>query len=162
MRRVRRHSPEARIELTPLIDAVFLLLTFFIFSLVLMIRASSIDLTLPGLSAGSEAEATPRTVISIDRTGKYYLDDSPITLDQLAESLRGRAGQPDNQPDIQPDQPIVVAIDARCPSGAWIALLDRLTSMGLRNVAILGREESSDSAPDESVPSRMPTNSENP
>lgn len=158
MRRVRRHSPEARIELTPLIDAVFLLLTFFIFSLVLMIRASSIDLTLPGLSAGSEAETTPRTVISIDRAGAYYLDDSPMSLDQLAESLRGRAFETDNQPD----QPIVVAIDAECPSGAWIALLDRLTSMGLRNVAILGREETSDAVPDQDRRPPEPVDPETP
>ena len=39
MRALRRPDFDARIEIMPLIDVVFLLLTFFIYAMVLMIRA---------------------------------------------------------------------------------------------------------------------------
>ncbi len=37
--RIRRPQHEARVEIMPLIDVIFLLLTFFIYAMVLMVRA---------------------------------------------------------------------------------------------------------------------------
>ena len=39
MRPLRRSEHETRVEMMPLIDVVFLLLTFFIYAMVLMVRA---------------------------------------------------------------------------------------------------------------------------
>ena len=65
-RRVRRMGDDARVELTPMIDVVFLLLTFFVFSIVLMIRADVLDVQLPELTAGENAERVTPITIAID------------------------------------------------------------------------------------------------
>ena len=45
--RLRRNKPSFRVELTPLIDVIFLLLTFFIYAMVLMDRIELVPLDSP-------------------------------------------------------------------------------------------------------------------
>ena len=46
MRPLRRSEHETRVEMMPLIDVVFLLLTFFIYAMVLMVRAEVLPVPL--------------------------------------------------------------------------------------------------------------------
>ena len=85
---VRRHDLAPRVEMTPLIDVIFLLLTFFIYSLVMMVRAELLPVTLTTLSTGEQAQAAEVVAITIDRAGQLYLNRQPVTADQLDEQLK--------------------------------------------------------------------------
>src|SRR5690606_8300025 len=50
MRFVRRHDLAPRMEMIPLIDVIFLLLTFFIYSLALMVQAQVLPVALPPIT----------------------------------------------------------------------------------------------------------------
>ena len=52
----RNPPPTVTAELTPLIDVVFLLLTFFILAAVLMVRVDVLGIRLPTLAAGTPLE----------------------------------------------------------------------------------------------------------
>ena len=52
MRSIRRHDLAPRVEMMPLIDVVFLLLTFFIYSFVMMVRAEVLPVVLTPLGTG--------------------------------------------------------------------------------------------------------------
>ena len=55
MRAIRRTDHEMRIEIMPLIDVIFLLLTFFIYAMVLLVRAEMLPMELPEFTSAAPA-----------------------------------------------------------------------------------------------------------
>jgi len=95
MRLIRRHDLAARVELLPLIDVIFLLLTFFIYSLILMHRAEILPVNLLPVTSG--AQLSPRDVqaVTIDAQGGLYFNREAVTRDELKEKLADFAAQDD-------------------------------------------------------------------
>jgi biopolymer transport protein ExbD len=130
--RFRRSTPEVRFEMTPLIDVVFLLLTFFIFALVLMVRANVLDVALPEVGSGPAAGGTTVT-IAINKDNALFVDGEPVAADALVEAVRTKL-------DAQPGARLVIAADRASASGALIGLADLLSREGLGEFSIIGVE----------------------
>jgi biopolymer transport protein ExbD len=84
---IRRTDHETRIEIMPLIDVIFLLLTFFIYSMVMMVRAEVLPVDLHSFASGEPTTVSPAVSITIDHTGALYLDREPIALDAILDRL---------------------------------------------------------------------------
>jgi len=76
---------DKHIELTPLIDVVFQLLVFFMLSSQFL--DPSIQVTLPTLETAAMPEAAP-VVIQADSQGNLFLQDAPVSLENLEGALR--------------------------------------------------------------------------
>ncbi|MFM9059200.1 MAG: ExbD/TolR family protein [Planctomycetaceae bacterium] len=87
------------LELTPMIDIVFLLMIFFLVASKLDEADRSIDVVLPQASAAKPLTARPREfVINIDRDGNYFAGARPVALDELGRLLRQAvADEPERQ-----------------------------------------------------------------
>ena len=123
----------------PLIDVIFLLLTFFIYAMVLMVRAEMLPVRMPVFASGEPARPIPAVTISIDRTGALYYDRAPITLDDVPD--RVRAARAENPATV-----IYIATEEegsvdRLPT--FLALYDRLVPTGV-DIKLVGRREESD------------------
>ncbi|MBF2078982.1 MAG: biopolymer transporter ExbD [Synechococcales cyanobacterium T60_A2020_003] len=79
-------SEEARIEIIPLIDVIFCILTFFILAALGLTRQSTIGLDLPRASTGS-TEMRNMLIVSIDPIGQTYIERTPVTRDQLLDAM---------------------------------------------------------------------------
>ena len=89
--RLRRPDVPFRVDLTPLIDVVFLLLTFFIYAMVLMDRIELVPLELKPLEAGAvitDAAPPPARTLSLDGAGGLFLDREPISLESVVPTLQ--------------------------------------------------------------------------
>ena len=73
MHRARRGTAEVEINLTPLIDVVFLLLIFFMISTQFKV-AAELDLDLPTASAAQSTGDTQSVLVTVTRTGQYAVD----------------------------------------------------------------------------------------
>lgn len=142
--RVRRTSDDVRVELTPMIDVVFLLLTFFVFSIVLMIRADVLDVRLPELTAGENAQRVTPITIAIDEQGMLFLNGQQIAQDEIIARVGALR-------DESPDSPILLAVDVRSDAGVLIQLADALVAAEMGDFSIVGREAAADQ-PTESEP----------
>ena len=94
MRPVRRSNFEPRLELMPLLDVVFLLLTFFISSFVVMIRADTRGVTLAPV-AGSSGVADPAGAVRllvIQPDGGMTFDGAGVDAGELDGLLAELAG----------------------------------------------------------------------
>ncbi|MFG0312897.1 MAG: ExbD/TolR family protein [Phycisphaerales bacterium] len=144
-RRVRRSGDDVRVELTPMIDVVFLLLTFFVFSIVLMIRADVLDVNLPDLTAGQNAERVTPITITVREDGRIFLNSEETTVEDAI--VRAGALRADS-----PDSPILLAVDVQSEVGVLVELMDALVAAGLRDFSIVGRRSDDsggvDSEPD--------------
>lgn len=116
-----------------MIDVVFLLLTFFVFSIVLMVRADVLDVRLPELTAGENPERVTPITIAVNEAGELVVNREPVPLDQVVERVLTLR-------ESQPDAPLLLAVDVRSEAGVMIQLADLLVGAGLADFSIVGRE----------------------
>ncbi len=146
--RLRRSEPPFRVELTPLIDVIFLLLTFFIYAMVLMDRIELVPLDLKPLEAGAvvaDAAPPPARTLSLDGEGGMFLDRESITLDAVVPELRKTL-------EADPETVLYLAVsDEVGPSDRIPVLLELWNQLRLAEIPIrmVGRPISTESARDE-------------
>jgi biopolymer transport protein ExbD len=127
--------------MTPLLDVVFLLLTFFVFSLMLMVRADALGISLPTLGAAESAARQDNLTIALAEDGTLRLDAEPLALADLAARVTdARAARPNAR--------LFIAADVRAPSGTLLEVIDALAGASITDFAIVG----SASAPREGNP----------
>lgn len=82
---------ETRIELIPLIDVIFCILTFFILAALQLTRQPVIDVALPKAETGA-TQTQEMLIVRLDPGGQLYvyIEEKPrlVTLDQLEQILR--------------------------------------------------------------------------
>ena len=88
MRALRRTEHDTRIEMMPLIDVVFLLLTFFIYAMVLMVRAEVLPVPFESYISGETATPRPAVSITIAVDGNVYVGTHIVPLEELVENVR--------------------------------------------------------------------------
>ena len=77
---------EARIEILPLIDVIFCILTFFILGAMSLTRQSAIGVDLPRAGTGTP-QMRELLLVSLDPIGQLYFDQQPVTRQQLVGIL---------------------------------------------------------------------------
>lgn len=80
-------SDEGRIELLPLIDVVFCILTFFILAALQLTRQQAITVDLPKASTG-ETQMQKMLIVGIDPQGRTYIDQQVLNASQLDQQLK--------------------------------------------------------------------------
>jgi len=137
-RRVRlrsRESSEARIELVPLIDVVFLLLTFFIYAMVQMVWAQLLPVQLPTVAAGDVAEPVRAIAVTVDSDGSIFVNQQPVPIESLLARVQELRSE-------MPGAQVYLAADAEGESDrlpVFIDLIDRLRGSGIDELFIVGR-----------------------
>lgn len=115
-----------RIELTPIVDMVFLLLVFF------MVGAKFanpvFELELPTAGSGGPAPRAEAT-ISIDAGGRLFLNRDALSPDELKHRLETIVAD-------DPGAPVILRSDSATRFSAVVKALDAASSAGVRNLAI--------------------------
>ncbi len=134
----RRGSPD--INLTPLIDVVFLLLIFFMVSTTFE-HTSQIELALPEASAeGALKQPDKRIDITIDKEGHYYVNDKGVSGTDLASLRRAIL----KASELKPDLPVTIYADSRTPHQAVITAMDAASQLGYSKMSFATRRQDAD------------------
>ncbi|GAC1389590.1 MAG: biopolymer transporter ExbD [Variovorax sp.] len=98
--------PMSDINVTPLVDVMLVLLVIFIITAPLMTGAIRLDL--PKAEAAAGGTAGPGVVaLSLDREGRAFLDDRPVTPEALAAALADAARRhPDTELQLRADEAV--------------------------------------------------------
>ncbi|MCC3415853.1 MAG: biopolymer transporter ExbD [Microcoleus sp. PH2017_29_MFU_D_A] len=80
-------AEEARIELVPLIDVIFCILTFFLVAALQLTRQQAINVDLPKAKTG-QTQMREMLIVSIDDFGQTYIDQLPVNYQQLDRVLK--------------------------------------------------------------------------
>jgi biopolymer transport protein ExbD len=86
----RLERKRARIEMIPLIDVTFLLLSFFIYVSLFMIVQRGVPLQLPKASTSSP-ERSEVIEVSVDGSGRLFVDGAETSMEDLPGVLREKA-----------------------------------------------------------------------
>jgi len=121
---------EVNINLTPLIDVVFLLLIFFMVSTTFD-TTSQLKINLPEASQNEiKKEAQPLNLM-IDARGRFFLNSREIS-GQKSEALKAALEQVLNGAK----RPIVIQSDAESPVQSLVTAMDVVARLGLSRVSI--------------------------
>ena len=127
----RRDEPE--INLTPLIDVVFLMLIFFMVSTTFL-REAELQVTLPDSTEEPEAAVIQPLELTINRQGTMFLDGRPLLNNQLDTIRRAVELAVADRPESQ--RRLVIRADARAEHRMVVRALDAVGRAGVSNVGI--------------------------
>jgi biopolymer transport protein ExbD len=129
---------DVRIEIIPLVDVIFCILTFFILAAVGLTRQQAIALDLPNANTGTplppqglgaQAIQRERLYVSVDAIGQIYLDQQPVTEDLLADVLLQHR-------QVSPEGLMVLYASRDARYEDVIRVLDKLRAVGGDRVAL--------------------------
>ncbi|CAK8723911.1 Biopolymer transport protein ExbD [Candidatus Electrothrix laxa] len=133
----RKRKP-ARIELMPLIDVIFLLLVFFIYTMLSMTVHHGQQVNLPESdTAGLEmAEAVGITIQAANGGLKLFVDEEPVELLQLKQLLeQKKTASKDKNPDVQ------IFADKSVSYQGLFQVLDQIRQAGLTSISLQAEAE---------------------
>ncbi len=133
MRRMRRNSSEEDgIDISPLIDVVFILLIFFMVSTT-FVKDAQLELQRPSAQS-AEAADTKSVRISIDRQGAVYLGEEAIRLWMLQSRVR-------EQLRASSQSSVLVIADRSTPTELLIDVVDQCRMGGAKDVGVITDKE---------------------
>ena len=128
------HQP-SRLNLTSLIDVVFLLLIFFMVSTTFE-KQAKLKIELPEASQPSNAAESQSITITINAKGTYYINERELSV-QDAQALQK---QLQNEAGDDRDMKVLVKADANASHKYVVTVLDVLGQMGFTGIAIATTE----------------------
>ena len=109
------------INIVPMIDVIFAILTFFIISSLDLIRLESIPVNLPKASTSKLVDDKP-IVLTIDRENNIFLDNKPIDSAILLDQINNVISN--NVTDI-----LVISADKEVSYGKVVEVIDKIRSI---------------------------------
>lgn len=133
----RRLSPNANVDLIPMIDVVFQLVVFFMVTST-FVMTPGIALDLPE-STSSEPVVVNRVVVTVVEPGRIYLNRDLVSF----EELRGELSLLDEQAERAEAgaKSAIIEADADVPYETIVSVLDVLRQSGYRGIALRTLEE---------------------
>ncbi|MDZ7789884.1 MAG: biopolymer transporter ExbD [Xanthomonadales bacterium] len=127
MRFRERVNTEQTVDISPLIDMVFILLIFFMVSTT-FVKDMKLDLERPSAST-SEQASTKAIRLYIDNSGDTFLDGQPIRVwiiqSKLRDMLQGAASQS-----------VLVVTDNNVPAQKLVEVVDQARRAGAADVGV--------------------------
>ncbi|MCU7916926.1 MAG: biopolymer transporter ExbD [Candidatus Thiodiazotropha sp. (ex Dulcina madagascariensis)] len=119
-----RNSPG--VDITPLIDVVFLLLIFFMVSTTFE-RESQILIELPEATGEEMAREERELDITVNASGTFFVNQREVVNTEL-ETLKQAIGKAIGD---QRNLPVIINADARTPHQSVMTVMDAASQMGL-------------------------------
>jgi biopolymer transport protein ExbD len=130
MRRRQRPEDEAEINITPMLDIVFIMLIFFIVT-TSFVREQGLDISRPQQADNPppEQEDTGQIVVRIDQLSQITVNDRPVDNRAVRANLeRERASKP--------KAPLIVASHPDADTNSLVLVLDAANVVGIDNISV--------------------------
>lgn len=125
---------EPQIDLTPLIDCLFMLIIFFV--LTMSFSKPVLEVILPEATNAETSQARNELLVSVKADGTLYLNAAPATIEEIARAL-----------DEAPERLLNIYMDEEAPFSRFVAVMDLAkTKRNGRFVISTRRPESPESA----------------
>lgn len=129
MRRKSRASDEAEINITPMLDIVFIMLIFFIVT-TSFVKEKGLEVSRPSSSPPKEVKKNKGPiVIKIDANGNIMLKGRLLERKAVQANLEREKAE-------KPDSPLIVAAHPDADTDALVTILDAAKEVGVENVSV--------------------------
>ncbi|MBD2148962.1 biopolymer transporter ExbD [Pseudanabaena sp. FACHB-1277] len=110
-----------QINIIPMIDVVFAILTFFITATLVLNRTEGLPVSLPQ-AATTKTQTQNKVVVTLDAQGNLFLNRQSIALEQLEAQVRSLMSK-------EKQNIVVINADENVSHGKAIAVMDRIRNI---------------------------------
>lgn len=127
-----QQEEEAEINITPMLDIVFIMLIFFIVTAT-FVRETGIDVTRPDAQTAQQ-EQRPPILIAINSEGEIWFDRRRIDIRAVRANIERALAE-------NPESGVVIIADAESETGTLVEVMDEARLAGAPSVSIAANEE---------------------
>lgn len=127
--RQRRRKQMSEINVVPYIDVMLVLLVIFMITTPLLSQGVKVELP-EAETKLVDTQNVEALVVTVDRSGKFYLDDKPIEPDKLQKKVRAILAQ-------TPQTPILIRGDKQVAYGTVVSAMVLLQQSGAKSVGLI-------------------------
>lgn len=110
-----------QINIVPMIDVIFAILTFFIMASLFLTRSEGLPVNLPRAET-AETQQQSKITVTIDDEGKVYLDRNLVEVSALADAVKEQIGN-------NAEALVVINADEKVEHGQVIEIMDQLRTI---------------------------------
>lgn len=126
-RKTRREAEEAAIDLTPMLDVVFIMLIFFIVT-TSFVKEAGIDVNRP---KASKADQKPKATIfvAVRANGEVWLDKRAVDVERVGATIEKLLAE-------SPTDSVIVQADKEAKHGVVVSVMDQIKLAGIDKIVI--------------------------
>ncbi|MBE8970947.1 biopolymer transporter ExbD [Nostocales cyanobacterium LEGE 12452] len=123
-----------QINILPMIDVIFAILTFFIMSTLFLTRSEGLPVNLPKAATAKQQQVPTKITITVDEKEQVSLNRQPIAVDDLTAQVRTLVGS-------NPEVLVIINADEKVDYGRVVAVMDRVRQVPGAKLAIATQRE---------------------
>ena len=132
----RRHTQgsaeEGEINMTPMLDVVFIMLIFFIVT-TSFVKESGVEVNQPSAET-TQRQDKNNILVAITPTGEIWIDKQQVDVRAVRANVQRLRAQ-------SPDSAVVIQADKEARTGILVKVMDQIRLAGVENVAIAAQPE---------------------
>jgi biopolymer transport protein ExbD len=130
-KRSHRGDDEAQINITPMLDIVFIMLIFFIVT-TSFVKEFGVDVNRPSNTPVEVQEQSEIIAVRIDDNDQIYVQDRPIDIRAVRANIESGLA-------LQPEAAVVVIADRAADAGLLVRVVDQARVAGAERVSLAAR-----------------------
>lgn len=134
MRLPPQQPKKGRIEIIPMIDAIFFLLVFFIMTSLSMIQMDTHGASLPTSHSGLDRPPTDRVVVALRKDNRLFVDKAPASEADVKTRVAAAVA-------ANPNTSVLVSVDKDADVSRFLRLFDLIKQTDAGNVVIATEPE---------------------
>ena len=133
IRRRKRPVEDSTIDITPMLDIVFIMLIFFIVTTT-FIKETGVEVNRPNAST-AVADERGNILIAITENNEIYIDKRLIDLRAVRETML-KDSKLEN-----PEGSVIIQVDQNSKTGLLVETMDQVRLAGVQNVSIAAEKD---------------------
>lgn len=126
-RKIRREAEEAAIDLTPMLDVVFIMLIFFIVT-TSFVKEAGIDVNRPK-AAKAQTKPSATIFIAIRANGEIWMDKRVVDVERVGATVEKLLAE-------SPTDTVIVQADKEAKHGVVVSVMDQIKLAGIEKISI--------------------------
>jgi biopolymer transport protein ExbD len=136
MLRRKKQGEEDDINMTPMLDIVFIMLIFFIVT-ASFVKEVGLDAKLPPPAQNKQDKRKATSiVILLEHTGAVWMNGRQVDVRQISANIQRSMAE-----QQKTDVPVIIQSDTRTKNGLVIRVIDQAKEAGAKNISISSKKE---------------------
>ena len=127
-RRIHKAADEAEVNITPMLDIVFIMLIFFIVT-TSFVKEFGVDVNRPSNAPITEQLQSDVIAIRIDENGQIFVQDRPVDIRAVGANIESGLA-------AKPDAAVVVIANRNSDAGLLVRVVDQARVAGAQKVSL--------------------------
>jgi biopolymer transport protein ExbD len=126
-RKIKREDEDATIDMTPMLDIVFIMLIFFIVT-TSFVKEAGIDVQKPK-AANASQKPTANIFIAVRENGEIWMDKRMVDVERVSANIEKLLAE-------QPTDIVIIQADVKAEHGVVVKVMDAIKDAGIDKISI--------------------------